>query len=254
MASLVISGASHILAQEPSLYLKIIREDIKPGKGTAHEKTEMAFARAFSKSKYPNYVAWEAMTGPSQAWFLERYDSYAAIEAAAKISNTEPLKTTIDQLDEQDGALRTGERNMIARYMKDLSYAPVPANLAKYRYIRVLTIRIRPGRFEEFAEMRKIWNAAWEKAGYKHRRAIYNVLYGAPQGTYLALGGMESLKTLDEAVNLTLGERYMKLYQDIVVSSESTLFEVNPKMSNPPKEYVTADPEFWAPKPKPASK
>src|ERR1017187_1826271 len=100
LASLVISGASHVLAQEPSLYLKIIREDIKSGKAAAHEKSEMAFVRAFSKSKYPNYVAWEAMTGPSQAWFLERYDSYAALQAASGISNSEPLNTTLGQLDE----------------------------------------------------------------------------------------------------------------------------------------------------------
>jgi len=29
---------------------------------------------------------------------------------------------------------------------------------------------------------------------------------------------------------------------------------VNPKMSYPPKEYVKEDPDFWAPKPKPAAK
>ena len=162
LASLVISGASHVLAQEPSLYLKIVREDIKSGKAAAHEKSEMAFVRAFSKSKYPNYVAWEAMTGPSQAWFIERYDSYAALEDATRISNSEPLNSTLGQLDEVDGALRTGERNMIARYQKDLSYTPVAANIARYRYTRVATIRIHPDRTSEFAEMRKILNDAFQ--------------------------------------------------------------------------------------------
>jgi hypothetical protein len=254
LASLVFSGASHVLAQEPSLYLKIIREDIKSGKAAAHEKSEMAFVRAFSKSKYPNYVAWEAMTGPSQAWFLERYDSYAAIEAASKISNSEPLNTTLGQLDDADGALRIGERNMILRYQKDLSYTPVPANLARYRYNRVVTWRIRPGHAAEFAEMRKIGNETWEKSGYKQRRVVYSVVLGAPVGTYLVLYGMESLKALDESTDGAVGERFMKLYQEIVISSESTLFVVNPKMSYPPKEYITADPDFWAPKPKPAAK
>jgi hypothetical protein len=35
------------------------------------------------------------------------------------------------------------------------------------------------------------------------------------------------------------------------------MFMINPKMSNPSKEYIAADPEFWAPKPvvaKPAAK
>jgi hypothetical protein len=43
--------------------------------------------------------------------------------------------------------------------------------------------------------------------------------------------------------------RYLKLQSEIVVSSENTLFTINPKMSNAPKEYVAADPDFWAPKP-----
>ena len=245
-----------MLAQEPSLFLKIIQEDIKSGKAAAHEKSEMAFVRAFSKSKFPNYVAWEAMTGPSQAWFLERYDSYAAIEEASRISNSEPLNTTLGQLDEVDGALRTGERNMILRYQKNLSYTPVPANLAKYRYTRVGTFRIRPGHEAEFAEMRKIGNDTWEKNGNKQRRVVYSVASGEPAGTYIVLSGMESLKELDESSPAlsSFGERLTKLYQDIVISSGSRLFVVNPKMSYPPKEYIAADPDFWAPKPKPAAK
>jgi hypothetical protein len=64
---LMFSGASLVLAQEPAPYLRIIREDIKSGKTAAHQTSEMAFARAFSKTKYPNYVGWETITGPSQA-------------------------------------------------------------------------------------------------------------------------------------------------------------------------------------------
>ena len=36
-----------------------------------------------------------------------------------------------------------------------------------------------------------------------------------------------------------------KLQTEIVISSENTLFSVNPKMSNPAKEFITADPDFW---------
>jgi hypothetical protein len=48
--------------------------------------------------------------------------------------------------------------------------------------------------------------------------------------------------------------RYNKLQADIVISAEITMFAVNPKMSNPPKEFIAADPDFWAPKPKPAAR
>jgi hypothetical protein len=110
--------------------------------------------------------------------------------------------------------------------------------------------------------MRKLLNAAWTKSGSKQRRTVYSVSSGMPAGTYLILSGMDSLKAMDPppspmsmadafgADNLT---RYNKLQSDIVVSSESTMFAVSPKMSNPPKEFITADPDFWAPKPKPVA-
>jgi len=71
---------------------------------------------------------------------------------------------------------------------------------------------------------------------------------------------MESLKALDPepgamSINDAYGPdnlaRYQKLEADVVMSIESTLFSVNPKMSSPSKEFLTADPDFWAPKPKP---
>uniref|UniRef100_Q024V0 Uncharacterized protein n=1 Tax=Solibacter usitatus (strain Ellin6076) TaxID=234267 RepID=Q024V0_SOLUE len=85
------------------------------------------------------------MTGPTQAWFLERYDSYEAMEKAIKIGQAEPLKATLSQLDAQDGDLRSSERNMIAIYQKDMSYLPVPPLRAKARYYNISTIRVRPG-------------------------------------------------------------------------------------------------------------
>jgi hypothetical protein len=240
------------MAQEPSAYLRIVQEDIKEGKSAAHVKSEMAFARALAKTAFPNYVAWDAETGPSQVWFLERYDSFDAMEQATNITASEPLRTTLSQLEEVDGTLRTGSRTIIARYEKDLSYTPVPAEIAKYRYYNVYTFRIRPGHQADFAEMRRITNEAWAKAGYKGRRVVYAVISGAPAGTYFAIQALRSLQEMDGSSSGTAASG-TKLYQDVVVSSEQTLFAVNPKMSNPPKEYITADPDFWAPKPKPVA-
>jgi hypothetical protein len=72
-------------AAEPPNVLRIVREDAKPGKGAAHEKNEMGYVRAFSKTGYPNYIAMEAMTGASQVWFVEAHDSMASLESAFKI-------------------------------------------------------------------------------------------------------------------------------------------------------------------------
>lgn len=261
LASLAFSGASQVFAQEPAAYLKIIREDIKSGKTTAHQKSEMGFARAFSKTKYPNYVAWETITGPTQAWFVEPYNNYEGIEDGFRISNSEPLNTTLGQLDEVDGALRTGERTMIAGYVKGESYLPGPINFGKVRFILITMVRLRNGHGEDSLEMRKIEKAAFEKAGGKWPVIIYRVGFGAQAATYFYITPMDSLKAMDEAPNWNtrqvLGEqfdRYRKLRADLIVSSEAVLFTVNPKMSNPPKAFIDTDPDFWAPKPKAAAK
>jgi len=109
--------------------------------------------------------------------------------------------------------------------------------------------------------MRKLVNTAFAKSGSQQRRTVYSVSSGMPAGTYLILAGMDSLKSMDptpgamsmvDAFGADNLARYYKLLGDIVISTESTMFSVNPKMSNAPKEYITADPNFWAPKPKPA--
>jgi hypothetical protein len=263
-AGLLFSGVSRIQAQspEPSRILRVFREDIKSGKGSAHERAESSFARAFAKSGYPAYIGMDAMTGPTQAWFLERYDSYESMEKAIKISQAEPLKTTLSQLDAQDGELRSSERGMIAIYQKDMSYLPAPPLGAKARFYNITTIRVRPGHAEDFAEMRKLSNGAFAKTGTKRRFVVYSVSSGAPAGTYLILSAFDSLKALDppptpmtmrEAFGADNQARYLKLQSDIVISTENALFAINPKMSNPPKEYLTTDADFWAPKPKPAA-
>ena len=262
--SLLLSGASlvHAQALEPAKFLRIFREDIKSGKGAAHEKVETAYARASAKAGYPPYVALNAISGTSQTWFLERHDSYESIEKAIRIFEAEPLKTVAAQLDSQDGDLRSGERSMIATYQKDLSYTPVPALGPKARYYSINMIRIRPGHLADFTEMRRMINAAFVKSASRQRRVVYAVTSGAPVGTYLILAATESLRAMDTpagamtmvdafgAANLV---QYNKLTAETVVSTEATLFALNPKMSNPSKEFIAADPDFWAPKPKPAA-
>jgi hypothetical protein len=241
---------------EPPRMFRIFREEIKQGKNAAHEKTELAFVRAFSRANYPNYIAMETISGPSEAWFLERYDSYAALENAIKLAQSEPLKAAVEQADAQDGELRSNSRSLICVYQKELSYLPGPSNLPKVRFVSANVVRIRPGHRADFAEMRKLINAAFDNAGSKQRRVVYSVVSGAPSMTFIILSGMESLAAMDAAPAMSMPdafgkenlERYSKLTAETLVSSESLLLAVNPRMSHPPKEYVTADPDFWAPK------
>jgi hypothetical protein len=261
VASLACAAFSMVMAQDPPALLRIYREDIKPGKEAAHEKTEMAFVRAISKTKHAHYTALESITGPTHALFLEGDDSYAALEETLAVGEKEPMKSLLEQLDAQDGELRSGERSLIAVYLKELSYLPEQANLAKCRFYSIGTSLVKPGHTDDFENMIKLLQASYEKMGSPRARMTYAVVSGAPNRTYLTIIGMESLKSMDpplpvrnmrEAMGVEDWARYQKFLADAVISTEYILYEVNPKMSYPSKEFIDADPDFWAPKPKPA--
>ena len=78
----VMSGAAVLRAQDQNSpipkVLVIDREMVKFGKDAAHAKNEAAFAKAFAAAKTPaHYLAVTTMSGPSEAWFLVGFDSYA---------------------------------------------------------------------------------------------------------------------------------------------------------------------------------
>jgi len=60
------------------------------------------------------------------------------------------------------------------------------------------------------------------------------------------------------AARQAMGDRnrqhFDMLAPEVVQSTESLLFAFNPRMSYVSKEFAAADPGFWNPKPKPASK
>lgn len=252
----------------PPPVIGISRESIKEGRGAAHEKVEMDFARAFRKANFPyHYLALNAMTGTTEVWFLEEYPSFEAVEKADKEFAKPPMKNDMEMLDARDGELRSGMRNTYAVYHPELSYRPDLANLGKTRYVRVNSYRVRLGQVESFMESGKKILAAYQKANLDIPVIAYEVVAGVPEGLYLFLTPMESLKTMDErparekALMEALGaenfSNIMKGTGQVIVSIETNLLSVNPRMSYVSKETEDVDPAFWRPKmtaaPKPSA-
>ena len=97
------------------------------------------------------------------------------------------------------------------------------------------------------------------KSGNTQPVATYEIVSGAPGMTFLVIEPMESMKALDEeqqqdaALFQSMGEegikRYTNYVSEAIVNNETLLFAINSKMSYPDKAWITADPDFWAPKP-----
>jgi hypothetical protein len=257
-----------VYAQEmkPAPVLNIIREAIKEGRTTAHEKVEGDWAATLRRANHPaRYVALAAMSGTSEVWFVQPMPSFAANEDYEKASEKEPLKSALAMLDARDGELRASSRTMWAAFRPDMSYHADKFNPSKTRYVMVGTFRVRIGRDADFLAGGKMYLGALEKAHIDECTVAYQVVAGAPSGTYLFFTMMESMKVMDEqparmqAIMQAMGAdnftQFMKGAGDLFVSIDDTMLEVKPGMSYPPQQFTDADPGFWKPKaaPKPTT-
>jgi len=251
----------------PPKVLRIIEETVKVGKGPAHEKLETTWSRTAAAGKWPGgSIGMKAIAGPPVAWWIEGYDSMAALEKNMQDSDKTPGYTAQnDQLSMQDGDNVSGTRTIIATYREDLSYVPANAPpVPKLRYMDLETFQTRPGHATEFVESRRLGKAAHEQAKMPDAVVIYAVVSGAPQGTFLRFRGLQSLgdedrfaaahtaKAYQDAVG-TNQKRIDELTSASVNAIQQSIFQFDPKWTYMPKEFTSQDPDFWTPKPKPAA-
>jgi hypothetical protein len=265
LALLLVAPCSTLVqAQEPvsgspPKVLQIFVESVKPGKGAAHEKVEVGWPQAFRKAKWPShYLAMTSMTGPSEAWFLTGYDSYASWEADQKhMEQTPSLSRELERLSLRDGELLSGTRGIVAVYREDLSYRP-NIKLGEMRYFSVSTISLRPGYDSAFADIRKLVQAGHEKTNMDEHWAMFQVVSGMPGSTYLLFLPMKTLEEADVAVEIhgkpyldVVGEAGRRQLREFAragyASVEANLFAFSPKMSYPSEELASSDPAYWKP-------
>jgi hypothetical protein len=263
LAAALAVCVSTLWAQQPAqppAVIQVGREVIKQGKGAAHRKTEQEFASALRKAKFPYYyLGLSNESGPSEVWFLSGFPSFAAMEEGDKLSDKAPLKTELEMADAHDGELRSDNHSMTAVFRKDLSYLPANGTpLGKTHYMSIDMYRARLGHGQDVTEGAKQILAAYGKANLSVTVLGYEVVAGAPNGTYLFLAPMESLKQMDDTPNndkalaAAMGaenmQRMEKSEGDVFQTMESFLFSVSPEMSYLPKEVEDVDPAFWRPK------
>lgn len=263
-SKLVFLAAPVLLAQSgpmpPPPLMLFVREEVKPGHGGPHATTESAWTRTLIKGKSTDhYLGMNALTGPSEAWFIMGYASFADWEAKQNEFDKNPaLKKEIEKIAQQDGEHLSGTRTFLGTYRKDLSYGP-PVEIGKMRYVRVRTFRVKQGQSRAFEEGVKTALAAYEKSHYAASFAFYEVAAGTGSPTFIVLRPLKSLAELDgmadaeKAFQEALGEEGRKGMQKTFVEAvnvvENQLFAFNPKLSFPGPGVIASDPGFWTVKP-----
>jgi len=276
---MIFSTGTLATAQQPTAgpppVLQIVREDIKTGMMEAHSREANATVRIWAKAKSPHHrLALVPVAGnENEVMYFWGFDSMAAFGKAQqdldKIGVT--YKADFDRTRHSGEDYHSAQREMIARLRPDLSYNG-PADIAHSRFMRVETIRVRPGHASEFEEARKIMSAAHEKAKVDEHMAVYQVMGGTQAGTYIVLIPWKSLADADGVQPLPHGKAYQdalgesgtkkiaSLYSDSIVFNDVGIYAFNPQLSYVFKEWVDADPGYWtlkpisAPGPAPAKK
>jgi hypothetical protein len=239
----------------PKKVLQVLREEIKPARAAAHIRAEEAYVKAFRGAKAPvYYLGLRTLSGGNEAWFVSSYDSYAAWEKENDmIGGNAALVKQLEQADDQDAAFRTGQRSLVLELVEELSYRPRPT-AQDFRYLTVVTTRIRPGHGRDFEEARKAFTAAHEKANVDEHWAFYRVAEGMPGPAYMIIMGGKSMAEADhdphtQAFRDAVGDEGRKMMQqvqrDSVLFNEVVTLEIVPRMSNVPDEWIKARPDFW---------
>lgn len=137
---------------------------------------------------------------------------------------------------------------------KPSSTAELMKMVAGTRWIRVLTVDLKPGRNMEYAEAWKPFGEELAKVTPAVPIMVSESATGSP-AMYMAVyfkswAEMDASNAgVQAAFRSAAYARLTKVNQEAVVSSRWEVNRVRPDLSNPPDDVVQADPTFWKPKP-----
>lgn len=231
-------------------------------KMAASGKALAAAARACANLAVPNsWIVMDSVTGEPEVLSFDPFDSFAHINKA--FAEWGPLYATHPELGKAQaqimGALQS-QRTIVAVRRDDLSYRANRIDLSKARFLRVLEVRLHPGREGEFAEAFQRLSAAYEKIDSDLPWVVYQANVGTPSPAFFALVPMRTLAQNDNLLNIReklheaegeAAERMQQIAREAYTQTESNLYAISPEKSHVSKEFAAGDLQFWSPKSNP---
>jgi hypothetical protein len=193
-----------------------------------------------------------SVSGPSEPWFFEMHDSFASIEDLDKT-----LAIARSGVPYSDDVLPPS-LTLIALYRPNLSHRwdEAAKSMPKARYFLVSIYRIRPGAQTGFADLVRMRRSRFESINFDQPEMAYQIMAGAPSGTFMFITPLASLKTFDEGLAKTPdgpregGTAEQKLAAEVEIGHESFLFRIDPHSSYVSEDFASGDPEFWNSRPR----
>jgi hypothetical protein len=246
----ILMGVCAVVQAQPPAVIRVISN--VPG----------SYIEPYVTGKAPAMVlGLRSVSGLQETWLTELHDSFASIEDTDKALNGFlDERRANENVSGYDDVL-PGLRKMIGLYRPSLSYRSDEAakGLPKARYMIVSIYRIRPGQDAGFAELVRLKRAHHDSINLDRPELCYQVMSGAPSGTFIFMTPLMSLKSMDEGlartppyaesireVNATAGR---KLAAETEIGHEYLIFRLDPRISYVSDEFAAGDPAFWTQKP-----
>src|SRR5579864_1204106 len=267
VAALTLSAATAVAGQvkasaepatAPPKLLVLVYQKFSFDKAADRDQWETAMARACQKLDVPNsWIVMESVTGEPEVLSFDPFDSFAQMEKpVAEWGPIYAAHPELGRLQAQINAALVSQRTVIAVRRDDLGYRANRIDLSKARTMRVLEVRLHPGRENDFAEAFKKLSAAYEKIESDLPWVVYQVNLGMPSPTFLTFVPMKTVGQNDDLLKIRerlhaaegeASERMQQIAREAYAGTESNLYSVRPEKSRVSKEFAAGDPEFWTP-------
>jgi hypothetical protein len=242
------TGAFAQAPTDPPPILEIVR---KPGYAVGPVRP-YADARANI-----NVIGMTSMTGLPETWLVEAHYSFASIEDTDRaLDAAGAFRSATRQADGAQDDVLAPAHTLLLRYRPDLSYRGDQAIrlFPRARYFHVTIYRVRQATDTEFHNMVDLRRASLDSVNLDRPDIAYDVISGAPSGTYMFLAPIVTLRTMDEGVPNTpayaqgTAEARAKARANtpqVDIGREHLFLRVEPGLSYVSDEFVQVDRAFW---------
>lgn len=267
---LLFTLCAHAAAQTagPPKVFFFEREELKPGKFEEHLKESnnfvrtLAYAKKAGQASYVRLGMFPVAGNYNEVFYAYPFESLEQWAQSQRdierwMTTPGPVKAYFDGLagpPRQTEDLHTSNRSMVAVYHPELSYNP-RTSLAKTRYVSISTFRVKIGHYGDWMKLTAMYTDAVKRMKGDHHWAVYETVGGAPDGTFLVLTSLESLAEMDAMLANSaefpkaMGDKlddFEKLSAATIESITTNIYQIDPKMTNPPEAFLAADPKFWS--------
>jgi hypothetical protein len=246
-------------------YLDIFIVKVKPEKTADFLALSKKYADANRRFNGDRWIAMQALYGEGGVYqFTSTRKDYAdtdkANDAFMLAAQKAFGKEAAQKMNQDIDSCLVWSRSELRHRRWDLSRkAPKDADayaklIGESRLLRTTAVHIRPGHVPDFEALMKDVKEAAEKNADTQTVFVSQVVEGSKGATFYvstlrsSMAGFDHNPTLREILGDDGLKKYQQISADSVEIADSTLFRINPELSNPPEEVAKVAMDFWHPK------